>query len=101
MPLRHVVLLELKPETSEETVATIVAALRELPSKIDTIRSYEVLVDLGLQEGNASVGVIAGFDDAEGWRAYGPHPAHQAIVQSLITPNVVKRTALQGDLSAV
>jgi hypothetical protein len=101
MPLRHVVLIELAPDTAPETHDEIVAALRALPPQIESIRSYEVTSDLGLQDGNATIGVIATFDDVDGWRAYGPHPAHQAVVQGLITPNVVRRTALQGDLPAV
>ncbi len=99
MSLRHVVLIELKPETPLTVVDEITSALRALPSQIEAIRSYEVLTDLGLAETNASIGVIATFDDEAGWRSYGPHPAHQAVVQQLIAPNAVKRIALQGIIS--
>ena len=98
MPLRHMVLIELKAETSDETRDAIVAGLRALPAKIDAIRSYEVTFDLGLTEGNASIGVIATFDDVDGWRTYGPHPAHQAVVRELIAPNAARRIGLQGDI---
>jgi len=98
MPLRHMVLIELKPETPSATVQGIVDALRALPAQIEAIRSYEVNVDLGLVDGNATIGVVAGFDDVEGWRTYGPHPAHQAVVQELIVPSSVRRIGLQADL---
>ena len=94
--LRHIVLLELRPETPLSTIDEIVQALRELPAKIEQIRSFEVTVDIGLAEGNATLGIVAGFDDADAWREYGPHPEHQAVVQQLITPNVLRRSAVQG-----
>jgi hypothetical protein len=99
--LRHVVLIELKPETSPATVDEIATALRALPGQIPAIRTYEVSVDLGLQDGNATLAIVAGFDDADGWRTYGPHPAHQKVVQELVTPNAVRRTAVQGEVPSL
>ena len=58
----------------------LVASLRRLPELIAEIRSYEVLADAGLAEGNAQVAVIGTFDDEAGWRAYLEHPEHQAVV---------------------
>jgi hypothetical protein len=101
VPLRHVVLIELKPDTPTETVDELVTALRALPPQIPAIRTYEVTRDIGLAEGNATVAVVAGFDDADGWRTYGPHPAHQEVVQRLVTPNAVRRTAVQGEVPAL
>lgn len=101
MPLRHMVLVELRPETPTDVRDELVARLRELPELIDAIRDYEVHVDAGLQDGNATVGIVATFDDADGWRQYGPHPAHQAVVKELIAPNAVRRVALQAEVPAV
>ena len=73
----------------------LVASLRRLPELIDDIRSYEVLADAGLAEGNAQVAVIGTFEDEAGWRAYLDHPDHQAVVQEQIRPHLVSRAAVQ------
>ena len=73
----------------------LAASLRQLPGLIDDIRSYEVLLDAGLAEGNAQVAVIGTFDDEAAWRAYLDHPDHQAVVQQQIRPHLLARTALQ------
>jgi Stress responsive A/B Barrel Domain len=81
---------------ADADLAGLAASLRQLPGLIDDIRSYEVLVDAGLAEGNAQVAVIGTFDDEPGWRAYLDHPDHQAVVQQQIRPHLVARTALQA-----
>ena len=75
----------------------LVASLRRLPELIDEIRSYEVLADAGLAEGNAHVAVIGTFDDEAGWGAYLEHPEHQAVVLEQIRPHLVARTGAAGD----
>ena len=90
--LRHVVLLNLDADADLEG---IVASLRRLPGLVDEIRTYEVLADAGLAEGNAQVAVIGTFDDAAGWQAYIDHPEHQAVVQEQIRPHLVSRSAIQ------
>lgn len=91
--LRHLVLFVLDDRAD---IDRLVGSLRRLPDLIDEIRSYEVLVDAGLAEGNAQVAVIGTFEDEAGWRAYVEHPEHQAVVQQQIRPHLVTRTALQA-----
>jgi hypothetical protein len=94
--IRHVVCLTWTAEATAAQRAAVIDALRELPARIPEIRSYEVGADLGLQEGNADLVVVAGFDDESGYRAYAAHPAHQRILREMIRPIMAGRTAVQS-----
>jgi hypothetical protein len=94
MPFRHVALLTLDDRCA---VDALVDALRTLPAAIPELRSYQVGRDAGLAEGNATVGVVADFDDEAGWRTYTDHPAHQAILAERIKPHLLGRAALQHE----
>jgi hypothetical protein len=96
--LRHIVLLTLKADTPPETVTALAEALRGLPAQIPCIRGYEVGVDLGLSPGNATVGVVARFEDEAGFREYQEHPAHRAVIDTMITPVRESRAAIQVEL---
>ena len=93
--LRHVVLLRF---TSSEAVAPVVEALRALPPKVRSIRSYRVDTDLGLAPDNAHLAVTAEFDDAAGHAEYRDHPEHVKVIDELITPHLEWRSAIQHEL---
>jgi hypothetical protein len=92
---RHIVLLTLVPDATEEQRRAIVDGLEALPPQIPALRSYEVRVDAGLADGNAHIGVVADFDDATGWQEYTVHPAHRAVIERHILPMLANRTAIQ------
>jgi hypothetical protein len=96
--LRHTVLLTLSTEPSSETTRTIIEALRKLPARIPSIREYEVGADLGLNEGNATIAVVARFDDEKGYVEYRDHPAHRAVIDELISPVRRGRAAIQFEV---
>jgi hypothetical protein len=96
--LRHIVLLTLKADAHPEAATTIAEALRKLPAQIPCIQGYEVGVDLGLSPGNATIGVVARFEDEAGFREYQDHPAHLAVIDTLISPVRENRTAIQLEL---
>jgi len=95
MGLRHIVTLTFRDDTPAAQVEAIADALRELPEQIPELRSYVVGVDAGLTEGNASLAVVADFDDVAGWEAYRDHPAHQAVITQQIVPALATRSAVQ------
>ncbi len=101
MPIRHCSLLTFAPGTPEEHLDEIVVALRELPAKVEAIETYEVGRDAGLTSGNAQIAVIAGFADADAFRAYGTNRDHVAILDQLIKPCLQSRTASQIEVSAL
>jgi hypothetical protein len=89
---RHISLLTLTPDADVEAVA---AAIRNLPSTVSSIRGYSVGVDAGLAEGNATIAVVADFDDVDGYLAYRDDPSHRAVLAEHVAPVLVARTALQ------
>jgi hypothetical protein len=95
MTVRHVVLFRWRPEVTSEDVAAIDAALDALPGQIPSLRGYHHGPDLGLGEGRWDYGIVAECDDAEGWRAYAEHPAHQHVVTEVLRPRVAERAAVQ------
>lgn len=96
--IRHCVMLRLRSDAPAETVDALVEALRALPAQIPEIRAYEVGIDLGWREGNAGLGIVAVFDDQEGWRTYTDHPAHVAVIEQHVAPVVEGRQAVQFEI---
>jgi Stress responsive A/B Barrel Domain len=96
--LRHTVLLTLSTDPASEPTKAILEALRKLPAQVSSIREYEVGADLGLNEGNATIAVVAGFDDEKGYLEYRDHPAHRAVIDELITPVRTGRSAIQFEV---
>ena len=92
MGLRHVVLLTLDDDCD---VDAAVDALRALPAAIPELRSYVVGRDAGLAAGNATIAVVADFDDEAGWATYRDHPAHRQVIAERLQPWLLARTALQ------
>ncbi len=93
--IRHVVLIEWKPDTTLADIAHVAAGLLELPAIISSIRTYSVGSDLALGDGRADFAVVADFDDAEGWRAYDTHAAHIAVRSERMAPHIATRTFIQ------
>lgn len=81
--------------TSEEQVQGLARALRRLPGAIPALRAYRVGPDAGLAEGNWDFVVVAEFDDAEAWRAYLAHPAHQQLIAEHVRTMVAERASVQ------
>lgn len=95
---RHVVLLTLNAETTAAELDALVDGLHGLPAEIPELKRYEVGVDAGVSEGNATLAVVADCDDQAGWEAYRDHPAHQKLIAELLRPHLVSRTAVQHQL---
>jgi Stress responsive A/B Barrel Domain len=93
--LRHVSLLTWNERATPAAVEAVRAALEELPELIPELRGYDVGADLGLAAGNADFAVVADFDDADAWRRYTDHPAHQAVLVEQIRPILASRVAVQ------
>ncbi|WP_436795050.1 Dabb family protein [Actinospongicola halichondriae] len=97
--LRHVVTLTFRDDTSPETIADIVEALRALPGQIPALRQYVVGADVGKSDGNATVAIVADFDDWDGYVTYRDHPAHVAVGVEKVAPVLAGRGAVQHELS--
>jgi hypothetical protein len=95
---RHIVLLHLDEATAPDDLDALLDGLAGLPGRIPAIRSYEFGRDAGLAEGNATVGIVATFDDRAGYEEYRDHPAHQEVIARLIRPHLASRAAIQHEL---
>jgi hypothetical protein len=89
--LRHLVLFKYKETASEAQIQKIEAAFAALPSKINTIRDFEMgknISEEGLDQGFTHCYLVT-FDDKAGLDVYLPHPDHQAFVE-LLKPSLDK-----------
>lgn len=87
-----------KHGTTAEQVEALGRGLARLPAEIPEIRAYAFGVDAGLRDGNHDFAVVADFDDADAFRAYVEHPAHQELIDELIAPIRAERTSIQFEL---
>lgn len=78
--LVHIVMFQFKDENKEGNLERVKEMLEALPSKIDTLRSMEVGIDISRSERSFDLVLTSMFDDQEGLNAYAPHPAHQEVV---------------------
>ncbi|MDF2440030.1 MAG: hypothetical protein JWN98_1014 [Abditibacteriota bacterium] len=79
--LRHVVLFQFKPHTSEQDIRAIEDAFGALPTQIEAIQDFEWGTDVSVE--NKARGFthcfLVTFANEADRDAYLPHPAHQAF----------------------
>jgi hypothetical protein len=95
---RHIALFAWVADATDEQKQAVRDGLASLPGQIPELRSYCFGDDAGLREGNFDFGLVADFDDVDGWQAYSSHPAHQAVLADLIRPILANRAAIQQHL---
>ena len=82
---RHVVLFKFKDSATPEQIASVEAAFRALPSKINTITGFEWGTNVspeGKNDGFTHCFFLT-FKDKAGLEVYLPHPAHKEFGASL------------------
>lgn len=82
--LVHVVMFQFKEENKEGNLAHVKTLLEGLPSKIVSLKSMEVGIDISRSERSFDLVLISTFEDQDGLSAYAVHPAHLEVV------NVIK-----------
>ncbi len=96
--IRHVVLFRFLPDTTDAQKAAIVEGLRELPAQIPELLAYAVGPDLGLTDATFDLAVVGDFADADGYRAYLAHDAHETVARERIRPFVAERASVQYEI---
>jgi peroxiredoxin len=93
--LRHVVLLKFKDGADAATHARIDQALQEFTRTIDTVIDYEWGKDItgGAKTEGFTHALFVTFRNQAGLDVYGPHPAHQALIE-VIRPQIDKLVVL-------
>jgi len=92
---RHIVLLTLAPDTSDDDRSALLAGLASLPPAIPEIAEYRFGTDAGLAEGNATIGIVADFADQAAYEVYRDHPVHRQVIEERILPFLADRRAIQ------
>lgn len=96
--LRHCVILEWSPESSEHDRDLAFGALRGLPDLVPCIEAFAIGLDLGISTGNGSIALTADFRDIEAYRHYAEHPEHLRILRDHVKPFIASRSAVQFSL---
>ena len=93
--IRNVTLLSLKADAPAGQGGNVAARLRQLRCK--GMHHIDAGADLGLQQGNASVGVICDFDSPEAYAVYDADELHNEIREEDIKPylEVVRRVQFE------
>lgn len=81
--IRHIVLVKFKPEAEENARKEALAALRQLPEKIDVIRDYEVGEDVLRSKRSWDFSIDSTFDDLEALQKYIQNDDHVAAALRL------------------
>ena len=97
---RHVVMVRLSEDMTDDQREALRAGLGRLPEVIADIRAYRFGEDAGLNESNFDFVVTADFDNADGYLAYRDHPDHRKLVAEMLGPFVTERAAVQFEWSA-
>ncbi|MDO9305309.1 MAG: Dabb family protein [Sulfuricurvum sp.] len=78
--LVHIVMFQFKEENKEVNLLHVKAMLEALLSKIDTLKSMEVGMDISRSERSFDMVLTSLFEDQEGLNEYAVHPAHLEVV---------------------
>ena len=86
--IEHIILFRWKSETTAAQVAAVMEGLRGLKDQIPGIVTLACGTDFSGRAQGYSHGLSVRFTDRAALDAYGPHPAHQAVVVNQIRPIV-------------
>ena len=79
----HIVLLQPKPEKTEEEIAAVLEHVQDLQARVPGILETQVGKNLSASHRGYTYGFMMRFVDQEHLNAYAPHPAHQVVSQEL------------------
>ena len=84
--VEHIVLFRWKTEATAEQIAQAVSGLRGLKGQVPNILDLSVGENFSDRGQGFTHGLVVRFPDTAALEVYGPHPAHQHIVQTFINP---------------
>jgi hypothetical protein len=68
---------------NKTSINKVTAALKSLEGSIDVLRSSEIGVNFTESERSYDIILTTEFDNREGLNAYGPHPNHLPVVETV------------------
>ena len=86
MNVIHILLIKVKPETTDQQLQEALAALAGLQQKIPGILDVQIHPSLqGGKQGEDYTHLAAfTFENEERFAAYGPHPTHQTFIREFV-----------------
>jgi len=84
--VEHIVLFKWKAEATAEQITVAVAALRGLKEQIPNVLDLSIGENFTDRGQGFTHGLVVRFPDKAALEVYGPHPAHQHVVQTFINP---------------
>lgn len=90
--LKHIVLFELVPNTSQETLLEIKTKLEALTEQIEGLSMLRVYIN-NVGEGNFTLALDSELTDAQALDHYQTHPAHLECVD-LLKPLIINRACV-------
>lgn len=89
--ITHVVLLDPKPETTENELAAVFKQIERMPEQIGGIIRVTTGKNLSSYNKGYAYGFIIQFANEEFFKAYAPHPAHKPVSDELqrICQNII------------
>ena len=81
--LTHIVLLQPRPEVTDDEIVTALNHVQALQSTIPGIIDVQTGKNMSDYNQGYTHGFIMRFVDAEHLKAYAPHPAHQVVSEEL------------------
>ncbi len=82
----HIVLFRWRADASPDAIAAVIEGLRNLKHQIPDIVDLSVGENFSARAQGYQCGLVVRFKDRAALDAYGPHPAHQDVVENLINP---------------
>jgi Stress responsive A/B Barrel Domain len=79
--VHHMVCLKFGQETTQNQKAEAIRRLQELSTKVPDVLALSCNHNFGLRSQGYDVGLLVQFEQKAHLDAYGPHPAHQSVVQ--------------------
>ena len=84
--IEHLVLFQWTPDASAEAIAQVLAALKALRGQVPGIVDLTCGENFSARAQGYTHALTVRFEARAALDAYGPHPAHQKVVQELIKP---------------
>ena len=80
--IKHIVMFKLKNK-NKKNIGKVVNALKTLEGNIDVLRYAEIGVNFTKSERSYDIVLITEFDNRDALDAYGPHPKHVPVVETV------------------
>lgn len=85
--IEHIVLFKMKQDVTDQQRTEFIEALKGLRQSVPGILELTAGRNLNQERGQGyEIALLVRFDSKDALDAYGPHPAHQDVVQNYVVP---------------